>query len=145
MQSSSWRHFRALSRKNAINWKRTPLGSLTEVLCPLLLMAILVYVRSVSNPLTITGIKIEAMRHPLYQPAKPDTESGKFVIDPVNVLENALDFNEFMRYTNYANIKRNVTLSPNTTARFTNKTELFEIDTYLPFADPLGPYLFYPS
>jgi hypothetical protein len=29
-------------------------------------MVILVYVRSVTNPLYITGIKVTAMRHPLY-------------------------------------------------------------------------------
>ena len=35
------RHFKALSRKNYINWKRSMTGSVTELLCPLFLMSLL--------------------------------------------------------------------------------------------------------
>lgn len=40
------RHYKALMKKNFINWKRTPCGSLCEILCPVLLMLILVLARS---------------------------------------------------------------------------------------------------
>jgi hypothetical protein len=143
--STSLRHFRALSRKNVINWKRTPLGSMLEILCPAILMLILVYTRVITEPEYMTGVKVSALRHPIYQPAKPDGPDGKFVISVENVLENALDFDRFMEYTKYTNFKENFTFAPNLTARFTNKTDLFEINTYLPLVDPMGPYLFYPS
>lgn len=143
--STSFRHFRALSRKNAINWKRTPLGSVTEIICPVILMIVLVYARSITKPEFMEGVKISALRHPIFQPAKPDGPNGEFQISLENIFENALDLNGFMKYSKYTNIKRNFTFSPNITERFTNKTDLFQIDTYLPVVDPLGPYLFYPS
>jgi len=31
-------HYKALMRKNWINWKRTPVGSISELLCPLFLI-----------------------------------------------------------------------------------------------------------
>lgn len=40
-----WRHFKALSKKNAIVWYRTPFCALTEVLTPALLMLILCVLR----------------------------------------------------------------------------------------------------
>jgi len=85
------------------------------------------------------------MRHPIFQPAKPHPETGKFELSSENMIENALDFNAFMKYSEYINVKKNVTVAPNITHRFSNKTDLYEIDAYIPFFDPLGPYLFYPS
>lgn len=35
-------HYAALMKKNWINWKRTPCGSIAEILCPLILIGILV-------------------------------------------------------------------------------------------------------
>jgi hypothetical protein len=40
-----YRHFKALMRKNIINWKRTPLGTTLEVLLPVLLMVALAIAR----------------------------------------------------------------------------------------------------
>lgn len=64
--STSFRHFRALSRKNIINWKRTALGSVTEIICPVILMIILVYARSITKPEFMDGVKISALRHPIF-------------------------------------------------------------------------------
>jgi len=44
--SHKWRHFKALMKKNAINWRRTLVGSLMELICPIVLMMILVYART---------------------------------------------------------------------------------------------------
>jgi hypothetical protein len=118
--STSFRHFRALSRKNVINWKRTPLGSVTEIICPVILMLILVYARSITKPEFMDGVKISALRHPIFQPAKPDGPNGEFTISLTNVIENALDMNNFMKYSKYTNIKRNFTFAPNVTERFSN-------------------------
>jgi len=43
------RHYKALMKKNFINWKRTPCGSICEILCPIILMFILWYARTKSN------------------------------------------------------------------------------------------------
>ena len=143
--STSFRHFRALSRKNAINWTRTPLGSITEIVCPVILMIILVYCRKITKPEHMSAVKISALRHPLFQPAKNDGPNGEFTISGVNLVENTLDMNSFMRYTKYTNLKHNFTVSPNITKLITNETEELVIDTYFPALDPLGPYLFYPK
>ncbi len=45
-QNLDLRHFRALMKKNAINWRRTIVGSAFEILCPVLLMFLLVYIRT---------------------------------------------------------------------------------------------------
>jgi hypothetical protein len=103
--STPFRHFRALSRKNAINWKRTPLGSITEIICPVILMLLLVYGRKITKPEQFDNFKVSALRHPIFQPAKPDGPDGKFQVTVDNVFENAIDFNGFMKYSKYTNIK----------------------------------------
>lgn len=40
------RHIRALMHKNAINWRRTWKGSICEVFCPVALMLLLVWIRT---------------------------------------------------------------------------------------------------
>lgn len=142
--STSFRHFRALSRKNAINWKRTPLGSVTEIICPVILMLLLVYGRKITKPEQLDNLKVSALRHPIFQPAKPDGLDGQFQITLDNVFENAIDFNGFMKYSKYTNIKENITIPENVTKFYTNDTKKIIIDTYFPPVDPLGPYLFYP-
>ena len=44
------RHFKALMRKNAINYKRTCCGSVTEILCPLVVMGIVASIRLADDP-----------------------------------------------------------------------------------------------
>lgn len=44
------RHFKALMRKNWINWKRTPLGSLIELLLPAVVMGIILLARKLIKP-----------------------------------------------------------------------------------------------
>ena len=141
--STSFRHYKALSRKNAINWKRTPLGSVTEIVCPVLLMLVLVYARYITVPEEMDSLKISALRHPIFPPSKPN-EDGKFDISWTNAIENTIDYNSFMRYTQYTNLKQNITLPENITRAVTNETQQIVIDTYFPPIDPLGPYLFYP-
>ena len=41
-----WTHYKALMRKNWINWKRTIVGSLTEIVCPMILIGMLVGIRT---------------------------------------------------------------------------------------------------
>jgi hypothetical protein len=46
----TFRHFKALSRKNAINWRRTWCGSILEILCPAFLMLVLSAARNLVKP-----------------------------------------------------------------------------------------------
>ena len=62
----SVRHFRALMRKNAINWKRTPFGSLLEILCPLMLMFLIVWARQEIDPTTIGDYDLLLLKKPYY-------------------------------------------------------------------------------
>ena len=41
------RHYKALMKKNWINWKRTLCASLTELLCPIVLMSLVALLRGV--------------------------------------------------------------------------------------------------
>ena len=43
-------HFVALMRKNLISWRRTILGSLVELLTPIVLMCVIVYLRRLIAP-----------------------------------------------------------------------------------------------
>jgi hypothetical protein len=46
MPSTQMRHFKALNKKNFINWKRTLAGSITEIVCPIVLIFILMLLRT---------------------------------------------------------------------------------------------------
>ena len=53
------RHFRALARKNFINWKRTPVCSILEFLFPVILMSGLAIFRGfvdISTPIDQAGM-----------------------------------------------------------------------------------------
>ena len=43
-------HYKALMRKNWINWKRTMCGSISELMCPIILIGILVLLRGAFDP-----------------------------------------------------------------------------------------------
>lgn len=46
MARHTWRHFKALMRKNLINWKRQPVCAFFEIASPLVLMFVILYVRT---------------------------------------------------------------------------------------------------
>lgn len=60
------RHFKALMRKNFINWKRTPLGSVLELMLPAFLMLLLVFARQAIKPTTINGVDVTTLLHPSF-------------------------------------------------------------------------------
>ena len=45
MARHTWRHFKALMRKNLINWKRQPVCAFFEIISPLILMAVICLIR----------------------------------------------------------------------------------------------------
>ena len=62
----TYRHFKALMRKNAINWRRTWCGSILEILCPAFLMLILVYARSLIKVTTSGNTDMYMLQKPIY-------------------------------------------------------------------------------
>ena len=69
---ASTRHYKALMKKNYINWKRTPCGSIFEILLPVLLLLVLVYARSVVHPVKLDGYSLYSLRRAFYPIAKPE-------------------------------------------------------------------------
>jgi hypothetical protein len=72
------RHFKALSRKNWINYKRTPMGNFLELMCPLMLTLIIYGLRINSETDWYENNKIKAMRHPLYPVMTYDDDLQKY-------------------------------------------------------------------
>jgi hypothetical protein len=75
-------HYKALMRKNWINWKRTPCGSISELLCPLFLISMLWLLRRAFDPEEIAASL-------LYQNATLQT--------PLSHLRDFDDINENLR------------------------------------------------
>lgn len=71
---STTRHYRALMKKNCINWKRTPCGSIFEIVCPIMLMLILVYARSRIETVDQDDFSLYSLRRPFYPIAKPEID-----------------------------------------------------------------------
>lgn len=54
----NWRHVKTLTRKNCINWRRTWLGSLMELLIPALIMGALCFYKVNEAPETVPEEKL---------------------------------------------------------------------------------------
>ena len=68
------RHFKALMKKNLINWKRTPLSSVLEIICPCALMLLLAVFRASIEAEFVTDLSLFSIRHPLYTPGGPNEQ-----------------------------------------------------------------------
>ena len=77
-QSPQMRHFKALSRKNWINWKRTPMGNALELLCPLMLTLVVFWLRINSETDWYENYKLKRLRHPLYPVMRFDKAMGRY-------------------------------------------------------------------
>ena len=81
------RHFKALNRKNWINWKRTLAGSCMELICPLILLSFLAFFRWRIPRETIDNIDLGTLRHGLYPMARWNSVSKNYTLAssfPVN-------------------------------------------------------------
>jgi len=99
---ASTRHYKALMKKNFINWKRTPCGSICEIICPIMLMLILVYARSQIDPVEQENYSLYSLRRPFYPIAKPEL-NNKFVVsipDQLRMLDEYRDFFDYMDVQN---------------------------------------------
>jgi hypothetical protein len=112
---ASCRHYKALMKKNFINWKRTPCGSITEILLPIGLMMILVWARAKIDPEPTENYSLYSLRHPLYPIAKPDDSAdGNYTVNIGDSLNEIGEYQDFMTYSNYLNINTTVQLPVDT-------------------------------
>lgn len=65
-------------RKNAINWRRTIVGSTFEILCPVFLMFILVYIRTQVEPYLVGEFDLYQIKKPFYPTALLDPATGNW-------------------------------------------------------------------
>ena len=106
------RHYRALMKKNFINWKRTPCGSLCEIICPILLMLIMVAARSMIDPVNNDDWSLYSLRRAYYPIAKPE-EGDIFSVSVHDQTRQLDDYKEFFSYMDGHNI--NITHPVNVT------------------------------
>ena len=109
---ASTRHYRALMKKNCITWKRTPCGSICEILCPVLLMFILVYARTQVDPVEQDDFSLYSLRRPFYPVAKPEI-GNKFAVSIADQDRQLKDYREFFDYMDGYNV--NLTVPVNVT------------------------------
>jgi hypothetical protein len=65
-RGKSWRHFKALMKKNWINWKRTVLGSIFESILPMLLTLLLVWARAEVEKTMYPGLDFNLIQKGFY-------------------------------------------------------------------------------
>lgn len=53
-------------RKNFINWKRSPVCSTFEIICPMMLMLVLVYVRTLIQVKDLDLGGLDQYKHPAF-------------------------------------------------------------------------------
>ena len=108
------RHFRALTRKNWINWKRTPVSSLLEIIFPVLLMGVLVFLRHKIPLREISEDQLKKLLHPLFPVV--DFNFSSYNSSYITLLHMASQEDElvpFFKFYNYTNV--NGTLIQNIT------------------------------
>lgn len=114
---------KALSKKNAINWRRTWCGSCLEFTCPIFLMLILLWARSLISPENMDAMNLYAIQQPFYAPATVSPVDGKWQVNAQSVAKASQSMLPFLNFTGY-NTSRN--------------------GTYNAGSDPKGPFAFLP-
>jgi len=92
------RHFKALSRKNLMIWRRSPLCAVFELLLPCALISIIVWLRTKVEIKHTDLQSLEKYKHPVF-PGLHYKERTSWEWDPdwINETEQS-----FMRYVSYA-------------------------------------------
>ena len=72
------RHYNALMRKNAINWRRTWCGSCCEIACPILLMFLIVYIRTLLEPYPSNIPNMYLLEQAYYPTSKLNPTTGQY-------------------------------------------------------------------
>ena len=109
---ASTRHYKALMKKNCITWKRTPCGSICEIICPVILMFILVYARTQVDPVEQDDFSLYSLRRPFYPVAKPEI-GNKFAVSIADQERQLNEYRDFFEYMDGYNV--NLTVPVNVT------------------------------
>jgi hypothetical protein len=103
-QSHFFRHLGALMKKNAINWRRTCCGSITEIMCPVVLVFLLVWIRTIDglvstsdakNPMQLQSL-MYAPATAVFDQANPD---GIYSVEFEDIIKN---LSPMLTYSDYA-------------------------------------------
>jgi hypothetical protein len=92
------RHFNALTKKNAISFARTPVGSIFELALPILLMLSIVWVRTMITPDFLDSYDISKMKKAFY-PTSQLTEQGEWEMNFNTMSAQSDDVADFMKYS----------------------------------------------
>lgn len=92
------RHFNALTKKNAISWARTPVGSIFELALPILLMLSIVWVRTMITPDYLDSYDISSMKKAFY-PTSQLNEQGEWEMNFNTMSAQSDDVADFMKYS----------------------------------------------
>ena len=124
------RHYKALMKKNLINWKRTPCGSICEILCPLILILILWYARTQADPEQFSDTSYYTLRRPFYPIAKPEL-GNQFMVNLPDQQRQFEDMKDFMGYMDFWNLnvstKINATQAIEAFAKSTGSPEIAKV------------------
>ena len=114
-------------RKNAINWKRTWLGSISEMLCPVMLMFVLLYFRYKITTEYVGEFDITLLKKPFFPTTGWNSTTNLFDNSNFAATKQGLKVKDFMNYVNY-----------------TTSTQIGDQAVYSSLTDPLGPFYFFP-
>ena len=101
MARHTWRHFKALMRKNLINWKRQPVCAFFEIFAPLVLMAVICLIRWKVPSASVDPAGMLDWRLPQI-PCCGKDEKGKWSGSTHYVYQVNDRVNDFFNYTGYA-------------------------------------------
>ena len=122
------RQWKALMRKNFINWKRQPKCSFFEICCPAMCMFLLVILRNVITIETLDFSALLKVRAPVTPAFMYDSTTNAWVSGKDEFQAKSTELNDFFKYASYP--------SQQYYKNFSN---------YNMELDPAGPLAFLPS
>ena len=92
------RQWKALMRKNFINWKRQPKCSFFEICCPAFVMLLMVVMRNVIDKEYFDYSDLAKVRAPAFTALKWDSSADTWTTDTNNIQS---EMDPFFRYADY--------------------------------------------
>ena len=99
MARHTWRHFKALMRKNLINWKRQPVCAFFEIVAPLILMVVICLIRWKVPYTSVSPTGMLDWRLPVIPCC--GKKDNKWVGDTTDSHQVSDRVNDFFNYTGY--------------------------------------------
>ena len=124
------RHFKALLKKNYLNYRRTPHGTAAEIGVPIVLSLILLIIRFLMKPIHVEDLDIYQLKKPYYPTTLWDESVGNWTMTNYDNTQLGLDLTPFMLHADYVSVM---------------SKDKEEGAIYNPFLDPLGPFYMFPT